>query len=136
MRRPVGVRSPACRAGPDGSGRAFGVPRLCLSGRGACYPSAPGRAIPAVAPSAARSYNPHVTRKQLLGNALNLSIAERARLAREIIASLDGPAEENAAGSWVGEIERRVREVHQGHVKLIGWAEVRKRIEARLAAGK
>lgn len=77
-----------------------------------------------------------MTRKQLLGNALTLSIADRARLARELIASLDGPADANAAGSWVCEIERRVREVRQGHVKLIGWSEVRKRIEARLATGK
>lgn len=77
-----------------------------------------------------------VTNKEVHDQALSLPPDERARLAHEIIASLDGPAEGGAAEAWVREIERRVREVKDGSVKLIDWKDTRTRILKRLSAGK
>jgi putative addiction module component (TIGR02574 family) len=68
--------------------------------------------------------------------ALALPPDERARLAHDIISSLDGPADPGAAEEWVREIERRVREVKSGAVKLVDWKDARARILKRLAAKK
>ena len=52
--------------------------------------------------------------------ALNLSHPERARLAARLIASMDdGNQEDGIERAWAEEIERRVREVDSGEVKLI-----------------
>jgi putative addiction module component (TIGR02574 family) len=77
-----------------------------------------------------------MTKKELREQALALPPDERAQLAHEIIASLDGPADEGAAEAWVREIERRVREVKNGSVKLVDWKDTRARILKRLSAGK
>ena len=77
-----------------------------------------------------------VTKKEVFDQALALPLDERARLAHEIIASLDGPAQDGAAEAWVREIERRVREVKDGSVKLVDWKDTRTRILKRLSAGK
>lgn len=77
-------------------------------------------------------YNPAVTTKELRDQALALPPEERARLARDIMTSLDGPSEKNAAQAWVHEIERRAQEVRTGAVKLAEWKDVRKRVLDRL----
>lgn len=64
--------------------------------------------------------------------ALLLPVEERARLARDLIDSLDGPSDDGAQRAWLVEIERRLQEVQAGAVKLLDWEEVRDRIEARL----
>ena len=95
-------------------------------------------------------YNPVVTREELLKDALNLPPEQRARLARDIISSLDGASNEGTQRAWVNEIERRVREVRacaaeaaatasrrrDGTVELSDWPDVRRRIEERLSSGK
>ena len=43
--------------------------------------------------------------------ALALSEAERAKLARDLIASLDGPADNDVAEAWDIELCRRINEV-------------------------
>ena len=50
---------------------------------------------------------------------------DRARLAKELIASLDGPPEDGAEQAWAAEIERRAAEVDLGAVKLLDWESVR-----------
>jgi putative addiction module component (TIGR02574 family) len=77
-----------------------------------------------------------VTKKELHDQALALPPEERARLAHDIIASLDGPSDNGAAEAWVREIESRVAEVKKGSVKLIDWKDTRARILNRLIAGK
>ena len=62
--------------------------------------------------------------------ALQLPRTHRARLAERLIASLDEEDEVEAA--WNEEIERRVREVDSGEVKLIPGKQVMDRIRARL----
>ena len=65
-------------------------------------------------------------------DALRLPGDERARLARELIESLEGPPDEEVQRLWLAEIERRVQEVQAGTVSLLEWDEIRGRIEARL----
>jgi putative addiction module component (TIGR02574 family) len=69
----------------------------------------------------------------LLPAALALSMSERARLARELIESLDEETDEDATELWAREIERRVAEIRSGSVELEDWEEVRARIRRRLS---
>jgi len=47
----------------------------------------------------------------LRAEALALTEAERARLASDLVASLDGPADENLAAAWDVEVCRRINEM-------------------------
>ena len=49
--------------------------------------------------------------QKVLGDAMDLSDEERADLALELVASLDGPADADAQDAWVVEIERRAARV-------------------------
>ena len=49
--------------------------------------------------------------KKLLNEALGLPTEERAELAAELIASLDGPADADVEAAWAAEIERRAAKV-------------------------
>lgn len=73
-----------------------------------------------------------MTSDDLLPELLGLPEAERARLARELIASLDGEGEQGAAEAWVRELERRAREVAAGTAGLEDWETLRERILTRL----
>ena len=65
----------------------------------------------------------------VLADALRLDAESRARLAAEILASLDGPADPDAEQAWQAEIARRVADLEAGKLKLESWAEVKRRIE-------
>ena len=69
--------------------------------------------------------------EQILEAALALEPAERARLAKEIIESLDAPVK--VEPELASDIERRIREIDSGEVKAIPWAEVKTRIASRRA---
>ncbi len=64
-------------------------------------------------------------------NALSLPTQERARLAHDLIVSLDEAEDPGAAGAWLAELERRAREVESRSVSLQDWAAVRARWAAR-----
>ena len=72
--------------------------------------------------------------RELLREALALSIDERADVAAELLASLDDgsddPAEVEAA--WAAEIERRARRVLSGSPAGTSWQDVRTRAESDL----
>ena len=70
------------------------------------------------------------TVEQIEAEALNLPIADRARLAEHMIASLDADAEIEKA--WAKEIERRVHALDSGSVKCVPAAEVFAEIRNRL----
>jgi putative addiction module component (TIGR02574 family) len=70
--------------------------------------------------------------KELRDAALALTPAERARLAHDLLCSLDAPAELGAEKAWIGEIEKRARELEDGSVTPVDWSEARKRIMRRL----
>lgn len=53
----------------------------------------------------------------LEAEALKLTAPERARLAEQLIASLDEDTEIDQA--WAGEIERRIAEIDSGKIQMI-----------------
>ncbi len=63
--------------------------------------------------------------KDVFSQALGLPIDERAKLALELITSLDGPADPDAAEAWDKEIERRVNDFRSGKTKAVPWEQVR-----------
>jgi putative addiction module component (TIGR02574 family) len=70
----------------------------------------------------------NATTKRLLTGALELSDAERAELAAELIESLDREADDDATAAWNREVQRRVAELDDGSVPPIPWPEARKMI--------
>jgi putative addiction module component (TIGR02574 family) len=75
---------------------------------------------------------PSPSLKHALDIALNLSPTERAELAHDLLASLDGPADADAAKAWDAEIERRLDDVQSGKAQSIDAEEALNRIDARL----
>jgi putative addiction module component (TIGR02574 family) len=65
----------------------------------------------------------------VLADALRLDDAARAELAAELLASLDGPADPDAAQAWDAEIDRRIEAIEAGEIALEPWDDVRRRIE-------
>src|SRR5262245_14602464 len=59
--------------------------------------------------------------KTVLANALRLSESERAELAAEVLASLDGPADADAEAAWEREIRRRIAAIEAGAIELEPW---------------
>lgn len=70
-------------------------------------------------------------RSDLLSEALELPLDERAQLAAEIIESLDGPCDEDAEQAWDAEIDRRLATIADGTAKKIPWSEVRLRLRGQ-----
>ena len=72
------------------------------------------------------------TLEKVRAEALNLSESERADLAHNLVASLDGPADSDVEKAWDAEILRRLSEVESGTVNLIDREEFRRRMRARM----
>jgi putative addiction module component (TIGR02574 family) len=66
--------------------------------------------------------------ESVLAEALRLDAKARAELAAELLASLDGPADPDAATAWEQELERRVNALEAGTVDLESWESVQQRI--------
>lgn len=69
---------------------------------------------------------------KLLVEALKLPSVERARLASELMASVDGEADDDAEQAWAEEIDRRVRRLEAEGSRGDDWAAVFARISSRL----
>ncbi len=67
----------------------------------------------------------------VLSTALALPTRERARLAHQLLLSLDDGADAGAAEDWVAELEQRAGEVRSGSVATEDWAAVRARLVDR-----
>ena len=76
------------------------------------------------------SYNVLMKRNaaELLREALALPPEARASLAGSLIDSFDDEVDENIEAEWDAEIARRIREIDEGKVTLVPWAEVRRRL--------
>ncbi len=61
---------------------------------------------------------------ELSARARALSAEDRARLAEELLESLQGEADADAEAAWDREIERRVAEIESGSVRLVSAEEV------------
>ena len=64
---------------------------------------------------------------ELLVEALRLPRPERARVAEEMLASLE-ETDEQVAAAWAEELERRSGDVAEGRVQLLEWETVRAQI--------
>ena len=73
---------------------------------------------------------------ELLAEALRLTRVDRARVAEELLSSLEEPDEE-VATAWASELERRSTDVAEGRVRTTSWddarAEILKELEQRRA---
>ncbi|MEX2302148.1 MAG: addiction module protein [Bryobacterales bacterium] len=58
--------------------------------------------------------------EDLLAKVLRLPRSERARLAEQVLLSLE-ESDDEAAGAWASELERRSREVAEGGVQTVEW---------------
>jgi putative addiction module component (TIGR02574 family) len=72
------------------------------------------------------------SQQAILAQAMQLSREQRAEVARELIASLDEPAEPDVESAWLAEVERRLHAVDSGASATLPWEVVRERITARL----
>ena len=65
-------------------------------------------------------------------DALALSESDRATLARDLVASLDGPEDPDAAKAWDIELCRRINEIDAGNAELLDADDVLSRVKERL----
>jgi putative addiction module component (TIGR02574 family) len=70
----------------------------------------------------------------VLSEILRLPAEERARLALELLRSLDGESEPDAAAAWDAEIERRGAEVDARTAESMSLDEYRAHVRARRTA--
>ena len=69
--------------------------------------------------------------EKVRSEALSLSEVERAELAYNLVASLDGPPDSDVERAWDLEIARRLSEIDAGTARLVDRVEFRRRIRAR-----
>ena len=72
------------------------------------------------------------TLQRALDLALELPENERAALAHDLIASLDGPTDPGAQQAWEAEITKRLDEVETGNARTVDADEALRRIDDRL----
>jgi putative addiction module component (TIGR02574 family) len=65
---------------------------------------------------------------KILKDALKLPSEARAALAGTLLDSLNETVDSDAESAWEAEIVMRLREINEGKVDLIPWAEARARI--------
>ena len=70
--------------------------------------------------------------KAVLADALRLREDERAELAAELLASLDGPTDPDAEAAWETEIRRRVDAIDAGAMEFEPWDALKQRIEKEI----
>lgn len=76
-------------------------------------------------------YNRSVTPPEMLEQIMGLPVAERAKLALELLRSLDGEPEAGATEAWDTEIERRAAEVEAGTADTMTLEEYRAHVRGR-----
>jgi putative addiction module component (TIGR02574 family) len=81
--------------------------------------------------SIGRKSMPNQSIATLRQQALELPEADRAELARDLVASLDGPADTDVADAWDKEILRRLAEIDAGTAELIDRDELTRRLQQR-----
>lgn len=62
---------------------------------------------------------------------MRLSVPQRAEVAAELLASLDGEPDSDVEAAWAEEIERRIQRIRSGQADGRSWAEVRERLDRR-----
>jgi putative addiction module component (TIGR02574 family) len=68
---------------------------------------------------------------EILRAARSLPPALREMLADHLLASLDGPNQKKIDAAWAEEIKRRIREIDEGKVEMIGGELVMQKLRSR-----
>lgn len=71
--------------------------------------------------------------EKIIEQALELDEKDRARVAHELIRSLDGADDSGSVDAWTDELRRRIREIEDGSVELLSLDEVKQRMAERRA---
>lgn len=71
--------------------------------------------------------------KHLLAKALKLTEQERLKLATELTAGVDGPADSDWEAVWLAELDKRLEAARREGSTARDWAAARRRILDRLA---
>ena len=71
------------------------------------------------------------TLDEIFRQAAELPSSDRAELAGRLLDTLDGETDPNVEAAWAEEVERRIRQVDSGEVKLIPWEQVRAELFSR-----
>jgi putative addiction module component (TIGR02574 family) len=74
-----------------------------------------------------------LTLERVRSEALDLPESERAELAQNLVASLDGPPESDVEKAWDAEILRRLAEIDSGTAKLVDRQEFSRRLRDRMS---
>jgi Putative addiction module component len=69
---------------------------------------------------------------ELLSHVLRLPAEERAKVAQELLLSLDEAKDVDPTAEWVSELDKRAQEALSGTAELEDWSAVRERLLARL----
>ena len=69
----------------------------------------------------------------IIEQALELDEKDRARVAHELLRSLDGADESGSVDAWTEELRRRVKEIEDGSVEVLSLDEVKRRMAERRA---
>jgi putative addiction module component (TIGR02574 family) len=69
---------------------------------------------------------------ELLKNALNLPVADRAEIASSLIESLDEADDVSVQAAWEAEILRRMEDLDLGKVKPVSLEEARRRLSSAI----
>jgi len=65
---------------------------------------------------------------EILRETLKLPPEARAAIAGSLLDSLDQIIDEGAESAWEDEVVLRIKEIDEGRVKLVPWAEARRQI--------
>jgi putative addiction module component (TIGR02574 family) len=74
-----------------------------------------------------------MSEKEILEAAMKLLPEERARIAHELLESLDGAFDKDVEKAWLEELKRRSQEIDAGTADLVDWGDVRARMIERRA---
>lgn len=69
---------------------------------------------------------------ELLKQALELSVEERADLAAQILESLDSSDDPSVQAAWLAEIERRMADLDSGRVQGVSLEEAKRQLRSTL----
>ncbi|QQR81080.1 MAG: addiction module protein [Deltaproteobacteria bacterium] len=72
--------------------------------------------------------------KKIVDEALQMPVEERARLAEQLISSLDLSPDFNTEVEWQKEIQKRLDEIKDNKVTCIPWEDVRRKLKQNARA--
>ena len=79
-----------------------------------------------------RRYSVFVTdaAKEILSQALELSVEQRAELVARLLESLDSEPDADVEAAWAAEIQRRMEKLRSGQARFADWEVVKERVRS------